>query len=259
MTEDPKTQIVKAEISVFPPPPMDLVVIARNPIEMENAQARLIGWAQGRLVVIAEEVLEAKENLTIATKAKYKTRPWKNALAKAEQRLLFYKKMKLALEAGYCIIPDFPITTIAVRTTKKKPSNETKNGGINSLDLVKAQELEAGEGQYVAPFPDGMEWKQDVKLKDGKGELYSSTQWFARAHAHDAVDFPFHMVKPTILKDTKAAMDLLLFDEIGVLPQVNQSKRTRDPIVVGRIVRRQGSSESAINFLITWWVDTRSL
>jgi hypothetical protein len=249
-----KVEVVEATI-----PPMDLVVLARDPHEMEIAQAKLIGWAQGRLMVLAEAVAEAKENLALAKKGKYKTKPWEAVLHRAERRFLFYTKLKAALEAGYCIMPDMNMTTIAVRTDRLQPPKAIHNGGIRSLPDVRAREMPVGQGRYVNPNALGDEWTEKVTEKRSDGSTYQRDKWLTVATGFDDIDFPFHLVKPQVLQDTTKALEMRIFDEIGVLPQTGGQRRTRDPIVVGRVIRREGREVHAVSFLISWWIDTKDL
>lgn len=49
----------------------------------------------------------------------------------------------------------------------------------------------------------------------------------------------------------------VIFDELGVLP----SRRSRhgDPMVVGRIVYKEGYNERTMSFLIAWWMSKEDL
>jgi hypothetical protein len=256
MPDELATVEPKAEVVDFIPP-VDMVVLAKDPHEMELAQAKLIGWARGRTDVLRHELAEAEENLAIAKKGKYRMGPWQRQVRVAKKRLTYYEKVHAALEAGYCIVPDFPISTIAVRTDQKKVSDKVHKG--YSVPDIKSKELPTGEGEYTDPQPVVNQWTEKRTRKNTSGEKYEYDQPMIRAWEFDDVDFPFHIVKPRVLEQTTRAMTLKVFDEIGVLPAMT-SKRNRDPMVIGRIVRKEGSyQEHSICFLISWWIDTRQL
>jgi hypothetical protein len=239
MADEPTTELA------LPPVSEDIVVLARDPAEMENAQQRLIQWMGRKVNSLRVELAEAEENLATAKRMKTRTNGWLRVVRLARTRVLYYEKALAALEEGYCIIPDFPVQLIAVRTTKRKPPAKWVKGWAGRVPDVIPEQLPEGEGEYVSPEPE----VDEVEGQDGK---MSSI-----ARAHREVDFPFKVVKPQILAGLEQAMKRRLFDEIGVLPG---TQRGADPVLVGRIRRREGSYNSpAMTFLIAWWIDTRTL
>ena len=266
MTEEKtETAIEKTgstQIVPLPPPSSDVVVLARNPEEMEAAQQGLLVWADRKIEIERAQLTEAEENLARAKKMKVRTQGWARQVTLGKNRVLMYEKVKGALEQGFCIVPDFPVHVIAVRTSKADPPKpwETRTGTHYSQPTppeVKYEQLPEGEGEYVGPDPRTADWQSDEKRPDGE----TRTVWKQRSLAMAEVDFPFKLVRPEILADLDRAMQLRIFDEIGVLPDVHQPRRRhRDPMIIGRIRRREGAyNEPTINFLITWWVDTRTL
>jgi len=135
-----------------------------------------------------------------------------------------------------------------VRTSKESPPGKHVKGWSGRMLDIKSEELPAGEGHYVDPQP--YTFTDESKTPDGKIVRES---W---ATGFQEVDFPFKTVKPQILKGMEEAMKRRLFDEIGVLPSHRQKV---DPILVGRVKRRDGYNERVMTFLIAWWIDTRSL
>lgn len=242
MTEE----IVKRESDELSLPPVseDLVVLARDPEEMARAQQGLIVWMDRKLEGLRAELAEAEENLATAKRLKHRLVGWQRQVQAVRKRVVYYEKAKSALEAGYCIVPDFPVQLIAVRTTKEDPSPKWHQGGGHRVPDEKCETLPEGKGDYVDPVPytdtqkraDGNTWSQAIFLRE--------------------VDFPFKVVKPQILKGLEEALKRKLFDEIGILPA---HRANRDPILVGRIKRREGYNENTMTFLIAWWIDTRSL
>ncbi len=114
---------------------------------------------------------------------------------------------------------------------------------------VESQALPEGEGRYVSPEPQTT-WRP-APTEQNRNRVESKASDFL------PVDFPIKVVKPQVLKGLEAAIQRKLFDEIGILPQ---SGRGRDPVLVGRIKRKEGSyNEPTLCFLIAWWIDTRDL
>ncbi len=232
-------------IEPLPPVCQDLVVLARDPQEMAQAQQGLVVWMDQKLKSLHAELAEAEENLAIAKRMKHRITGWQRQIQVVRKRVVFYEKAKTALEAGYCIVPDFPVQLIAVKTKKHWPPPGRVRGGIHNVPEVKSEPLPQGEGKYVGPAP----YASAHKHEDG-------STW-SQADAFQEVDFPFKIIKPQILSGLEEALRLKLFDEIGVLPA---HRANRDPILVGRIKRREGAyNEPTMTFLIAWWIDTRSL
>lgn len=239
-------EIVKQEAMGLDLPPVseDIVVFARDPEEMARAQQGLITWVEGKLKVLRAELAEAEENLETSKRMKTRTDGWKRVVRLARNRVLYYDKVKAALEEGYCIIPDFPVELIAVRTSKDSPPARHYSGGAYRVPDAQYEQLPEGEGRYVSGTVETEEFEVDGKT-------------VSRALDFMEVDFPFKVVKPQILRGMETALKRRLFDEIGVLPATHQGG---DPVLVGRIRRREGSyREATLTFLIAWWIDTRSL
>ena len=87
----------------------DLVVLARDPSEMAEAQQGLIAWMDRKVDVLKGELAEAEENLATAKRMKTRTQGWASVVRRAKNRVTYYEKARTALQEGYCIIPDFPV------------------------------------------------------------------------------------------------------------------------------------------------------
>ncbi len=255
---DENTEITKtrpASIERLQNPEGDVVVLARNPDEMAKAQQGLIDWAERKVKFEAQELAEAEENLAVAKKMKHRTAGWTNNVRVGKNRVKYYEKIVEALQEGYCIVPDFPIQVIATRTNKKAPKKTKRGWGYGSVEHIKHEQLPKGVGDYVDPTPEWYPNSRTRQLPDGRS---TEDNFVVTTGRHNPVDFPFKMVKPQIMSDFSRAMALKLFDEIGVLPEVH--RKTPDPMVIGRIKSRgKGSAEMSLSFIITWWVDTRTL
>jgi len=239
------------ELAPLPPVSDDIVVLARDPAEMENAQQGLIEWMGRKVASLQVELAEAEENLATAKRMKTRTQGWQRVVRVTRNRVLYYEKAKTALEEGYCIIPDFPVELIAVKTNRKGPPRKWHRGGSHIVPDVDSQPLPEGEGEYVSPAPTIVE-RPLPDRGDGLRRVESKATDFQE------VDFPFKVVKPQILKGMEVALKRKLFDEIGILP--GPRRRGGDPVLVGRIKRREGPyHEPVLTFLIAWWIDTRAL
>lgn len=238
----------------------DLVVVAQTPGEMQDAQIRLIQWANAKFAEAKSDAKDLRENYEIAQKRKWRSGAIKVHADKAELRAQYYEKIKSALEAGYCIVPNFPIDVFAIRTTRKKPTPHSSEGWHRPADQ-ETNRPPLGDGRYVSS-----EARTAEGQRAGDNDHLGKTQ-FIQTHtavAFEDPDFPFKLAKPRILSAVAAAMALNIFDEIGVLPGrqgrvAHQVRVNSDPMVIGRIKIRRPYDFREISFLITWFVDTKDI
>lgn len=233
----------------------DIIVFARTPLEMAQAQSWLCGWAERRILRAQADLQIAEDNLTEAKEAKIRTSGWKTQVRKYQKEERFYIKLKAALDAGYFIVPDFPVNIIAVRTHSEyaKDTKEYRHRG--SVDNEDHQELEVGAGEYVDPVPPTARFN-DVTEKDGKAVTIE--KWTASGQMLRKMDFPFKLVRPQLLRDLKKAVDPRIFDAIAVMP--GPQRKNRDPMLLGIIENKLSKHNvKRIIFLITWWVPTSVL
>jgi hypothetical protein len=236
--------------------PMDFTVIATNPAQMERSQKSLILWVARKLQAEKELEADTKEQFEIALRNKWKKEPWKRRLTACGERLVFYRKIKAALEAGYYIVPPFPMDVFAVRTNKDNPP--WQHSRIQNKVTERAMMLPEGDGEYVNVHPSLQEhtvYKTDplTHITDYNKIDY---KWFS-AGRHAQVDFPFKLVKPIVMQETAKAMALKIFDQLGVLPAVPTQGQVvqRDPMICGQILGRK----HVITFFIAWWLDTKAI
>ena len=235
--------------------PIDFTVVANSPKEMEAAQRSLILWASRKIMAIKTEAQDAIEQLRIAKDKKWSTSAWTRQVSKYESREQFYRKIKAALEAGYYIVPPFPIDIFAIRTKRTHPKPMSSSYRDNHDQ--DPQILAIGEGRYVDPKPI-REHDTDI-VSDGKGGTKSVTTYYATEFSD--VDFPFKLARSEIRDATNAAMAMGIFDRMGVLPR----QRAPDPLVCGQILfpnqpsYYRGDSLKAVTFFVSWWLDTRTL
>lgn len=228
----------------------DIALTATLPSEMVASQVELIAWCDRKVAVIQDEVRELYDSYERAKKMKWKSEPLKNLRRSASKRLAYYEKVKIALVAGFYIVPNFDVQFFAIRTRKKTPKDQWTVFNWNAPDHVKeAQELPAGEGDYQNPFP--VVYEKSVGEGDAKKK-------YSRAERWDTMEFPIMMAKPEVMEATSRAMALKIFDRIGVFPGYRNVKKD-DPVIIGQIFRKQGGVEKIISFMIAWHLDTRMI
>jgi len=217
-------------------------VIALSPTDLAPAQQSLIGWCDKRIEHWIAEQKESTEGLEHATKNKWKTEPFRRLVQKANRRIGFYRKVKSAIEAGYLIVPNFPIEVFAIRTNAVEArSDESMSRWETFRQSAKA--LPQGSGQYVNPIP--AKYSDDREVKDGKTQTF-----YYPAELDTELEIPLHLVKPEIMRAVDKARALKLFDQIGIV-----TDRQADPIVCGQILEGAGFSAKRVTFFLAWYVD----
>lgn len=233
----------------------DFTVIATSPKEMEKAQTSLISWASNRIESLKSEHAEAYEQYKTSVERKWNSSAWKRQMRKVENQMEFYSKVKAALEAGYYIVPPFPIDVFAIRTNRLSP--DPMYGRNKNNHDQPPQALPQGEGGYVDPRPIRESFQSTEK--NHAGQIVPVTKYFATQFK--VPEFPFKLAKAQILAATDDAMKKKIFDTFGVLPRT----RSPDPIVCGQILypnvklSRYYEHNKAITFFVAWWLDTKTL
>lgn len=229
----------------------NLQLVATNPGQMEQCQGALVQWCRQKMELVKADLADAEENLAIAKKNKWRHAPWQRRVSMAKAKLTFYDKVERAVEAGYYIVPAFPVDVFAVRTDKPQPKREKSSYQFEQF-RQSARLLPAGEGRYVSDLPEI--WQQARPYIDSKtGEQKDIVSYYP--DSFQDVDFPMTLVKPQVLDATAKAMARKVFDQIGVLP----NRRSKgDPILVGQIIPPHRRYEP-LTFFISWWLNTGDL
>lgn len=235
----------------------DIIVVANNAQEMQVAQASLVSNFGQKVDRLLAERDDAIKNVEAAQKNKWKVQPFRNVLNRIEKEVRFYEKIKAALEAGYVIVPNFDeIDIFAIRTTKKNVDQNITEGtqyGVRKPDQQESNNPALGAGTYVNADAVFKNYAKTVQFQDGsRREIQMS-----KAVEFDDVDFPFRLTKPQVLERTSEAMQKLIFDDIGILP--NRNIKRGDPMVIGRIFMKKGYTMKCCSFLITWFVNTADI
>lgn len=243
-----------------------LVVLAKNRAEMVEAQTQSVGWALNKLQETQANISEAQENLDLAQVNGWKTRGWLNVRRREVKRRDYYEKIHAALNAGYVIIPNFPIDVFAIRTNRTYPLKHYSENWSQDR-TQKSEVLPLGEGEHFDSVPEQRQHEIQNRYLPGRTpDAPGSTMHYWASNLQN-VDFPIKAVKPAILEETSKALMLKIFDEVGCNPgrpgwnPGTGLNRKADPMVVGRIIyKTSGWSENkAVSFLITWWLDFKDI
>lgn len=234
----------------------NIAVSAFEPQEMKDANTALIEWCSKKIAQLTADAAELFASYEHAVKQKWKSATLKRHADLATKRVTFYEKMKAALEAGFYIVPNFPVSLFAVRTDRDKPYRKLTIGNYEAGAWPFKQppnNLPVGEGEYK-PCDPLIKTEKEV-TQDGANK---KTIYLEEAVGWGDIDFPIQMAKPTIMEATTRAMALKIFDQFGLF-----ARGTGDPIIVGEIIdpARPWHHDNAkrITFIIAWHLDTATL
>jgi len=235
-------------------------LVARSPAEMQTAQADLKAWLVGKVASVKAEVLELKAAVQTAIQNKWASKTLTSQLSRASQRLVFYQKTLMAVDSGYCIIPNFPIDVFAVRVKREQPrhavGSTTSEWGDAARNIPdeKPQISAAGEGHYVNPSQRVRRWSEPGT--DDKGNKIVTK--YAETADFGEIEFPIIAAQSSVMDATSQAMALKLFDRIGICPQ---SRPKGDPLIIGQILLQKTGwqDHKTVIFIIAWHLDLRTL
>ena len=206
-----QSEIISSAVAV-----QDIELTALLPSEMVESQKQLIDWCVRKIANEQMQANELQEAYEHAKRMKWKSGPLQRQANLAVKRVEYYGKVKGALEAGYYIVPNFPIEIFAIRTDRKKPLKMFSTSQWGKRREQEAKELPLGEGEYKNPFP---LVQQENETIDGKNYYQS---W---AEEWDQFEFPINMAKPQIMDVTNVSMQRKIFDRIGVMPPIRRRKK----------------------------------
>jgi hypothetical protein len=221
-------------------------IIALSPTDLAPAQQSLLGWCDQRIAHWVAEHKDANEAHQQAVSGGWKTTPFRNLMQKANRKIGFYKKVRQAIEAGYLIVPNFPLNIFAIRTTATEAKGDDSRSRWERFEQ-NARVLPPGEGEYRNPIPA----KDEMIQKDKEGKdvtVYYPTDLSTE------LEIPLHLVKPEIMRAVDKARGLKLFDQIGIC-----SDYQADPIICGQILEGNSSSSKRVTFFVAWYVDLDSI
>ena len=250
--------IEKPEVAIQPEA---VHLVARDAQQMAASTAQLTQWLNRK---IADESANLAALGAAALHAK--SQGWQhstldNQVLRSRKRVGFYTKVLAAVQAGYTIVPNFPIDLFAIRVTRMGVRARPGKGGSHwsaerDLDDENCDVAKLGDGRYESP-------SQVVRRSSSTNEEKKETTFFAIADDFADIEFPITAALPEIMKATTEAMALKVFDEIGICPQRRANKG--DPLIIGRIIDNSTQKgwardwPKAVSFLIAWHIDLRTL
>ena len=230
---------------------VDLSLVSLSPGELPAAQAALSAWCARKQTALERELADLQEHHLIASGNGWKLRGLESAMQRAARRITYYGKVKDAVDAGYVIVPNLPVTVLAVRVAGARPRRQVESAHQGSWVFnTKPELLPAGEGHYVDDrlFTSDHGYEEpDAKGGSRRVDRYISENF-------DAPDFPFTLMKPVVLAATERAMALRLFDTIGMV----ENRSGTDPIMVAQLLDPRGGDRRC-TFFLAWWLNTRGL
>lgn len=227
----------------------NVALVALSAGDMPATQAALIAWCDQKHQALEQELEDLQDHLRIAISNGWKLRCLQASIGRTEKRLTYYANIKIAVEHGYLIVPNFPVTVLAVRVRSRRQRRIKASYEAAAAFEAKPELLPAGEGRYV----DDWLFTHDVSHEepDAKGGTKLVRQFVSGDY--DAPDFPFQAIKPAVLAATERAMVLRVFDAIGMVESSG-----RDPIMVGQLIDPRGH-DRRVTFFIAWWLNTTDL
>lgn len=233
----------------------EIELSATNPKEMMDSQKALINWCERKLASLRFDAEELKAAVEHAKKNRWNRKTLLRHHNLAVKRIAYYEKMLAAFQAGFILVPNFPLEIFAIKTTREFPKRLVtfyRYGTHEQTTDFSAQ----GEGEYKNPNP-AVRCDPDNKEKNSKtGEWETKPKYFTAGNFEE-IDFPISMAKPHIMELVSEAMAMKIFDEIGILPSV---KRNIDPVICGMIKIKEHTYEiRTVTFMIAWHIDTRVL
>lgn len=230
------------------------ILFGRTPEELTRAHQDLGVWADRKLAELDREARDLTESLNVASTGGLKTDAIDRALARTERRLTFYRKIKKALDAGYMVVPNFPMDMIAVRTSAKSARGGLRrNFGYAPSDHYPQpaqQRLEAGEGRYVAGTALVERFTQQERRKP---EAAPETCYYVKpGDLDDDIEVPMALAVPAVMSATSRALQEKIFDEIGI---ARDRTVGGDPMILGRLLNPKHKWATPVTFFVAWFFD----
>lgn len=269
VTTTPAALVVEGEVVQDEPvqqpklPTSEVHLVARSPEEMKAAQGGLLAWLKDKLTEIEIEVRELNTGLEEARRNNWAT----NALTRARNRTIsletFYFKVLMAVEAGYVIIPEFPIDVFAIRVTRLNLTAEARmqrdDWGWPMINDEQADRAPAGTGEYRNPS----QLVKHYENKKKEGDKKVTERWTHASKWQDQIVFPMIAARPVVMNATAEAMALKVFDQIGICRPVSQGRTVSygkgDPLILGQILHRRASRIKIVSFIIAWHLNLNDL
>lgn len=239
----------QSQALTVPSPTVHLV--ATNPTEMAAAQDDLKKFLISKIEALDVDITDLNASIAKARESGWSTASLGRLRSQAVDDQEFYAKIFAAVEAGYTIVPDFPVDVFAIRVSREGPQHgiQTSRYGRADVYLENPDILPAGEGDYVSSIPEVVHTKEMRKEKDG---VTSYELKVAEPVGFRGVVFPLRAARVEVMNATAEAMTRNIFDQIGICPK----EKKADPLILGQILTKKGKRA---NFLIAWHLNLREL
>lgn len=223
---------------------------ARNSEEMATSQKQLAEWLMRKMRACTREYNDLQAGAREAEAHKWSSKALRAAASKMWRRVVYYDKLRQAVEAGYVVIPWMRYDAFAVRVVREEHRSLMSTSDYHTPNIPEQHSAvaPAGEGRYVSASSAGYTGSRTERTPEGKDKKV----YYAVSTGFREVEFPLMAAKPVLMNAAAQAMALKIFDEIGIAPNI----RGRDPFVVGTV---QGPAHRNVIFLIAWYLDTRAL
>lgn len=263
LVRNPPDQI-PPELASIVSPEQSFHLVATTPAQMSMAQEHLVKWFRLKVASFDGEISELDAAIEEADKNGWNGKPLKSQRSRAIVRRTFYEKCLLASDAGFCLIPNIPVSAFAIRVKRDSPveTNECtypiesadSSWNVPRIDDEKCEVLPPSEGRYENPVQ--LERRSQHIIQDGEKKQVVK---YVMASGWQGIEFPMIAARAQVMNETQRAMAMKVFDEIGVSPESHSAKG--DPLIIGRIIDRRtyGSPNKVVSFLIAWNVDLRTL
>lgn len=229
-------------------------LVALTPAQVPAVQADLAEWCRNKCVELGKDLARARQSLSIVTAAGWQKTAFVREISKVRSRMIYFAKIREAVQHGYLVVPNFPVEVMAIRLDPER--QRFQQSDYDNIDVTdqgaKGQMLAPHEGQYVANRRPARDSSYTVTNKDGSTRLES----LYTASGYEDPDFPIKLIRPEVLDATRQAMALKLFDRIGVV-----TGRDADPLVVGQIIDPRSTKWNVrvVSFFVAWWLDPGTL
>lgn len=254
MKQETQTAITTIPEAEFP----SVHLVARNPVEMAQAKTDLQGFLAAKVKQCDQEEEELLAAFEVALRNNWASETLRRHSSLARKRGDFYRKVELAVKAGYTIVPNFPVDIFAVRVKRESPKAESavssysKDHAMRVAQEAQPQILPPGEGRYVSNSVQGL----TGEFPEAKNDGTIITKYFFDTTDFRDVQFPMQAARPEVMSAASEAMALRLFDSIGICPQT----RRGDPLIIGKVLgAKNGFQQKEVSFLIAWYLDLRTL
>lgn len=226
----------------------ELIAIATHPGQLAAAQEGILAWCSRKLAEIDQTIADLQADVDMATKRKWKVSSYKGMLNRQKNMQKYYGKIVAAVQAGYYMVPNFPVDIFAIRTNRARPASEQCTNRWERFQQD-SESPAIGVGHTVDAMPIVFQHEEHAPTQQDPNKHV--THYYPQEF--DEVDLPVTMLKPQVLEAFDRAQALKIFDEYGVLPHRRQKG---DPLVTGVI---KGPGNKRCQFMIAWWLDENSL